>query len=31
VATARMEGRKDKRDYAIPDVKLRLRITGTSP
>jgi len=30
VATARMEGRKDNKDYTIPDVKLRLRIARTS-
>ena len=26
VATAKMEGRKDDRDYTIPDKKLRLKI-----
>jgi hypothetical protein len=30
VATAQMEGRKDNKDYTIPDVKLRLRIARTS-
>ena len=30
VATAQMEGRKDNKDYTIPDVKLRLKIAGTS-
>jgi hypothetical protein len=30
VATAQMEGRKDNKDYTIPDVKLRLRIAQTS-
>ena len=30
VATAQMEGRKDNKDYTIPDVKLRFRIARTS-
>jgi len=30
VATARMEGRKDDKDYSIPDAKLRLKIGRTS-